>query len=341
MAVLGGSPQLPPGGCGRAPACLPRWRHGTSVATGPPLGGQWGVPWGSPTVCVVALPPAGCERTEKYGRSVSYALRRLDEETPFVFHYADSEFFPKSSFSALKFELNAYTDDQYVTQSAVCPSGLFAFGARPEHFEALKFIHCSRSHPWPVLPPERKKTKREVMLSIASRILMPLCREVVLEKGYRRALEERPVPGLECDNIGMGTVHTWHGTPDARVRGAEVVYRRETDEMYEVSQAPSDDESDAASDGATTTVEAKVMTKDANLHQAVGTCVVSSFTEKSLHPDLNALVPTIIIDEKQFRVCLYNSEKDILLISKSKCLATNGGLSRSGMALLWLTLNHR
>ena len=67
-------------------------------------------------------------------------------------------------------------------------------------------------------------------------------------------------------NIGMGTVHTWHGTPDARVRGAEVVYRRETDETYEVSQAPSDDESDAASDGATT-VEAKVMTKDANLHQ--------------------------------------------------------------------------
>ena len=143
------------------------------------------------------------------------------------------------------------------------------------------------------------------------------------------------MPGLECDDIGIGTVHTWHGTPDARVRGAEVVYRRETDEMYEVSQAPSDDESDAASDGAT------VMTKDANLHQAVGTCVVSSFTEKSLHPDLKALVPTIIIDEKRFRVCLYDSEKDILLISNSKCLATKGGLSQSGMALLWLTINHR
>ena len=107
-------------------------------------------------------PPAGCERTEKYGRSVSYALRRLDEETPF------SKFFPRSSFSALKFGLSTYTDDQYVTQSAVCPSSLFTFGARPEHSEALKFIHCSRSHPWPVLPPERKKTEREVMLSITS-----------------------------------------------------------------------------------------------------------------------------------------------------------------------------
>ena len=79
-----------------------------------------------------------------------------------------------------------------------------------------------------------------------------------------------------------------------------------------------------------------MLTKDANLHQAVGTCILSSFTERVLHPDLKALVPTIITDEKQFRVCLYDSEKDILLISKSKCLVTNGGLSRSGMALLRL-----
>ena len=149
------------------------------------------------------------------------------------------------------------------------------------------------------------------------------------------------MPGLEIGDLGMGTVHTWHGTPDARVRGAEVVYRRETDEIDEVSQASRDDESETASDGATTTVEAKVMTKDANLHQAVGTCVVSSFTETSLHPNLNTLVPTILIDEKQFRVCLYDSNQDILMISKSKNLATKGGLSNSEMVLLWLTLNHR
>ena len=239
-----------------------------------------------------------------------------------------------------EFGLSAYTDDDKVTQSAVSPSGLFAFEARQEHHEVLKFVKCSRSHPWPVLS-QRKKTEREVLLSVASQILKPLCREVVLEKGYRKTLEKGPVPGLEFDNIGMGTVHTCHGTPDARVRGAEVVYRRETDETYMYEQALSNDESDAASDGATTTLEAKVMAKDANLHQAVGTCVVSSFMEKTLHPDMTALVPTIMIDEKQFRVILYDSEKDILLISKSKCLATKGGLSQSGMALLWLTLNHR
>ena len=252
--------------------------------------GIWGVLYlGATQQCAfLCLAPAGCERTKKYGRSVSYALSRLDEDTPFVFHYVNSEFFVRSSFSALKFGLSTYTDDN-VTQSAVSPSGLFAFEARQEHLEVLKFINCSRSHPWPVLP-QHKKTEREVMLSIASKILKPISREVVLEKGYRRALEKGPVPGLEFGNIGMGTVHTWHGTPDARVRGAEVVYRRETDETYKVSQALSDDESDAASDGATTTLEAKVMAKDANLHQAVGTCVISSFTEKTLHPDMTALV---------------------------------------------------
>ena len=55
-------------------------------------------------------------------------------------------------------------------------------------------------------------------------------------------------------------METWHGSPDARVRGAEVVYRRETEEMYQVSEITSDigsdynesrdDESDAASDRA-------------------------------------------------------------------------------------------
>ena len=63
----------------------------------------------------------------------------------------------------------------------------------------------------------------------------------------------------------MGTVHTWHGCPDAQVRGAKVVYRRETDEYYEVIQDSSDyeSESDAAS---TTPLEAKVYAKESNLH---------------------------------------------------------------------------
>ena len=131
-----------------------------------------------------------------------------------------------------------------------------------------------------------------------------------------------------------------HG-PDVRVRGSEVVYRTETDELYEIDEGLREDESTAQSAGATTTIEGKVLAKEVNLHQAIGTCVVSSFTEKSLHPEQQACVPTILIDEKQFRVCFYDSEMDVLLLSESKSLATRGGLSRSGMALLWVVTNHR
>ena len=60
-----------------------------------------------------------------------------------------------------------------------------------------------------------------------------------------------------------------------------------------------------------------MLSKEANLPQAVGTCVVASFTAKGPHTGHRALVPTVLIDEKQFRVCLYDCNKDVLLISQS------------------------
>ena len=102
----------------------------------------------------------------------------------------------------------------------------------------------------------------------------------------------------------IGSVETWHGSPNTRVRGAETVYRRETEEMYQVSEITSDIRSDY-----------NESCDDSILYQAFGTCVVASFTEKLLHPDMSALVPTIIINDQQFRVCLYDCEKDVLLLS--------------------------
>ena len=48
-----------------------------------------------------------------------------------------------------------------------------------------------------------------------------------------------------------------------------------------------------------------------DLPQVITTCVVASFTEKKLHPEKQALIPTILMDQNQFRVCLYNCEKDV------------------------------
>ena len=64
------------------------------------------------------------------------------------------------------------------------------------------------------------------MLNVSSKILVPLCREVVLESSYGEILGEQMTTELNCGDIGMGSVDTWHGTPDVRVREVEVVCRR-------------------------------------------------------------------------------------------------------------------
>ena len=69
--------------------------------------------------------------------------------------------------------------------------------------------------------------------------------------------------------------------------------------------------------------------------------VVSSFTEHKLHPNKIAMVPSILINNHSFRVCLYHCERDILLISNEVSLSTGDHLSQSAMALLWAVLNHR
>ena len=278
---------------------------------------------------------AELNRVEKYSRNVVYALGRLDEEVIFVFHYVDSDFFSKATFSNLKFTLCAFTAG--AAKAAVRPTALFTFTPSEDHFEALKFLNSCRSWPWPPYPWPSKPSEKDVMLALASDIFLPLCRDVVLEKRYNGLLLDKPIPGVSAADLGMGSVNTWHGTPDARVRGAQVVFREGTDEYYEARECSSENESD----GGTTTVETKTMSKDAHLHQAIGTCVVSSFTEKALHPNSKALVPTILIDQGHFRVCLFDSSTDILLISNPKSLTTKGGLSQSGMTLLWLSLNHR
>ena len=64
--------------------------------------------------------------------------------------------------------------------------------------------------------------------------------------------------------------------------------------------------SDEESDGMTTAIEAKIRNKKANIPQVVAMNVVSVFTEHTLHPNMSAMVPSILIGKNQFRVCLYH-----------------------------------
>ena len=210
----------------------------------------------------------------------------------------------------------------------------------PAFTSALKFIVNGRNHFWPPPSSSTKHSEKEAMLSLCSDIFLSLSSEVILENTYKIFLEKKRGPVLlQTGHIGMGTIHTWHGTPDARVRETDLVWlnaSEDPEDQFLVTEG-SDDESD----GTATEVEGKLVAEEANLMQAIGTCVVSSFTAKSHHPNKLAMVPTILIDHNQFLVILYHCEKDMLMISDRKLLATNGHLSKSGLALLWLAINHR
>ena len=134
--------------------------------------------------------------------------------------------------------------------------------------------------------------------------------------------------GIKTDYIGIGSWKTWHGSPDARVKGSEVIRRNvsllrlDVEEYEKYEEYDSDGESDdtRGTDGATSSVEAKLRFTDQNFSQLVATSVVSSFTESRLHPDQQPLVPTILVDLTQIRVCFYDCKLDVLLISEPKLL---------------------
>jgi len=125
--------------------------------------------------------------------------------------------------------------------------------------------------------------------------------------------------------------------------------------LQEETESESEDSSIASeSDGMSTNMEAKIHFKASNLPQVVATTVVSSFRETANHPNIpsirttranhpnkSPLIPTIFINQTLFVVCLYDSEKDILLISNKKSLCTKSRSSQSEIALLWVVLHHR
>ena len=279
----------------------------------------------------------------QHQRSLHFTIEQINSEIAFVAHKVTNNFSTFSSFSALDLRLVAHV---YVNETSeqrrvgIRVKDLFKVEAVSDT-SALEFIAHSRRKIWPPFNPyPTKRKEKEVMLSLCKEIFVPLCNEVILETRYTSRISQ--TPELQVGDIGLGSVHTWHGTPDARIRRTEVVWRKDSGETFTtVEEIFSEDEGSVESDGASTMVEGKVLSTEANLPQAVGTCVVASFTAKARHPEQKALVPTVLIDEKQFRVCLYDCEKNMLLISTSKPLATKGKLSKSGMALLWLVINHR
>lgn len=261
-------------------------------------------------------------------------VMQVVDEIPFIPHYIDSSVYPKCSFSDAKFDLAVHVTDGGA-QAAFYTSALFKVEAKEEHKQALDFIYRSKMVLWD--PPPKKSPEKIVTLKLCSQLLQHICKpnEVIIENaGY----EHTPIPGVQFGFIGLGSRKTWHGSPDVQVRGtANIVIQSMNVEKREEEESTNSDESD----GMTTKIEEKPRVRVAHLQQAVATSVTSSFTEHNLHPTMSPAVPTILIDGDTFQVILYDCIKDVLLISTPKALHTDGRLSSTGVAFLWLVINHR
>ena len=77
-----------------------------------------------------------------------------------------------------------------------------------------------------------------------------------------------------------------------------------------------------------------------NFDQLITTTIISSFVHHNRFGQSNPMTPSILIDNNDFIVCLYNSKTDVLLISDMISYANRGRLSTSGLLALWLVLHH-
>ena len=75
--------------------------------------------------------------------------------------------------------------------------------------------------------------------------------------------------------------------------------------------------------------------------QLVKTCVVSAFIENNLYPDLNPMIPVVMLDKETARVAVYNPLNDILMLSDRFFWQEEQQFNKSGLTLLLATIIHR
>ena len=153
-------------------------------------------------------------------------------------------------------------------------------------------------------------------------------------------LEERMFKNFKNDDkvkkghLGFGNDSTtWYGTPDGRIRGhsssSDVAFVCDENEAY-----------DSDSSGSPLTFEVKRKSKHAS--QTIGTAVISSFVENNLHPELNPLLPCLLLNCYTVQVYMYDCVKDALLISdKITFRQDDDTIQKSALLFIWLFINHR
>ena len=170
-------------------------------------------------------------------------------------------------------------------------------------------------------------------------IIAPLCREVLIENRYNG---ESFSPPIRMSSLGLGSSMTWHGCPDLRLRATNP--GPEVNILISTSLPEDDEESEEEqdSDGDSINVEIKknILSPFKNVRsQALATTVVASFINNNKHNI--TITPVLLMCKRHVYVCIYECVQDILFISESVKLSTDGVLCELGVAIIWVMLHCR
>lgn len=151
-----------------------------------------------------------------------------------------------------------------------------------------------------------KEPKRKVVEDMSVKILLLLCKSVMLEKNNHESIAQ---DGLSISSIGIGSTETWHGSPDIRMLPDKlnVVLLRE-EEMEEINEYK------------------RVRSEDVR-SRVIATTVVTSFTQKKM-------APILLMCKRRVRVCVYDCESDILGYSEKVVFPM-------GVYLIWAMVHNR
>ena len=161
---------------------------------------------------------------------------------------------------------------------------------------------------------------------------------VVNKKEFKEKYVKSP---SRRDFLGIGTIHTWHGAPDARcdvdvdIVDVDLLARGNT-----IDENLSD-----SSTGAKTGIEMNSGSLGVRArNQVIGNVVTYSFVHNNRHPSQNPLVPVLGLSGSRgtVMIALYNAVKDVLLYS-NPCTWLHhdkARFSHQGLLLIWLALHH-
>lgn len=179
--------------------------------------------------------------------------------------------------------------------------------------------------------PEQQESR--VVEELSELILLPLCNCVAMEDGKHDPKTLKV--GLKVSALGIGSKHTWHGSPDCRMFPQELnILSREED--VEDEEEVEDEEKEASQKAEAiqeveASMEAEALNGENVRSQVVATTVVVAFTHNYHNKEIT-MAPVLLMCKRRVRVCIYDCSADILGYSEEVTYPT-------GVYLIWAIYN--